>query len=121
MTEGQLRCSYCILKWRKLSGFHLRERDCVTQGRRAEVRTDLWLVHSDRNCKYMCFEKIHLSLPVLGSLASAKVCYRHYLTRSALGVERRCVAGQVFLQGSICRCYSGGRLFGWPLSEPACF
>lgn len=73
MTEGQPRCSCCILKWRKLSGSYLGERDCAVLGRQAEVRTDLWLVLSDRNCKYRFFAKIHLSLPVLGSLASAKV------------------------------------------------
>lgn len=57
-------------------------------GRRAEVRTDLWLVHSDRNCKYMFFAKIHLILPVLESLAPAKVCYRQHLSHSAPDFEK---------------------------------
>lgn len=84
-------------------------------GRQAEVRTDLWLVLSDRNCKYTFFAKIHLSPSVLGSLAFAKVCYREGLAGSAqsLGRGKR----GTFLQGGILRACSWRRLFVWPQSE----
>lgn len=66
-------------------------------GRQAEVRTDLWLGLSDRNCKCTFFAKIHFSLPVLGSLASAKVCYRQSLAGSAQSFGRG--KGDIFAGG----------------------
>lgn len=114
MTEGQPWCSCCILKWRKLSGSYLGERDSAVLGRQAEVRADLWLVLSDRNCKYTFFAKIHLPLPVLGSLSSAKV-YRQCQAGSAWNFRRR--KRCKFLQGAILRVCSGRGLLVWPQSE----
>lgn len=108
MTEGQPWCSCCILKWGKLSGSSLGERDCAVPGRQAEVRSDLWLLLSDRNCKYMFFAKIHLCLPVLGSLAAAKVCYSQCLAGSGWGFGR----------GKRGECIFAGGAYFWYSSPP---
>lgn len=116
MTEGQPRCSCCILKWRKLFGSYLGERDCAVLGRQAEVRTDLWLVLSDRNCKYMFFAK---NTPFPAS--PRQPCFCKGLLQTEPGWLSRGFGrgkrGNACLQGGILRAHTGRRLFVWPQSE----
>lgn len=71
---------YCMLKRRELSGSSLGERDCVRLGTRTVVRADLWLVHSEWNCKYIFFFFRTTSFPV----SPRKPCFCKGLLYAAL-------------------------------------